>query len=366
VPHARVRLGLIGCGAIAELGHVPTLLRAGASTVVATADVSASRARHLGAQAGIADEDCVADYRRLLERSDVDAVSVATPPSTHREVVEAAAGAGKHVICEKPLALTLADADAMIEVCRRAGVTLAVYHNYLYHPETVLARKIVDEGSIGEPLATEISGLGARPSRGVDEFRPDWRWTVSDAGGGALMDIGVHAFYLTETYHRRRATSVLASVRYGETGVDVQAFCQLRLGDGVGLVNVAWGHGNAALTVLGTEGSLSFVYDEGNGYFGSPARGVRVKSFGRPATTHYLPPDRVWFQPDIYADFAAAIEGSGSYPALGEDGRRMLEIAHAAYKSAVDWAPVALPLATSEEVYSAGVAAVLSEVAGAV
>jgi predicted dehydrogenase len=357
-----VRLGLIGCGAIAELGHVPTLLRSDVATIVATADISASRARHLGQQAGIEGKDCVSDYRRLLERSDVDAVSVATPPSTHREIVEAAAEAGKHVICEKPLALTLADADAMIDVCRQRRVTLAVYHNYLYHPETVLARKIIDEGSIGEPIATEIAGLGARPSLGVAEYRPDWRWTVGDAGGGALMDIGVHAFYLTEAYHRRHVTSVLASVRYGETGVDVAAFCQLRLAERVGIVNVAWAHGNAALTVLGTEGSLSFVYDEGNGYFGSPARGIRVRSLGRPSTTHYLPPDRIWFQPNVYSDFAAAIKGSGSFSALGEDGRRMLEIAHAAYRAAVNWTPVELPLATSDAVYSSGVAAVLNEV----
>ena len=122
-------------------------------------------------------------------------------------------------MCEKPLATTLAAADEMIEACANAGVRLFVFHNYLYFPETRLARKLISEGEIGEVLATDITGFGARPWEGTEAYSPGWRRVVSHAGGGALMDVAVHAIYLTEAYHGRPVDSVSAAVRYDSTGV---------------------------------------------------------------------------------------------------------------------------------------------------
>ena len=125
----------------------------------------------MGALAGIDERDCYGDPFALLERDDIDAVSIATPPNARVELVSRAAAAGKHVVCEKPLALTLAQADEMIEVCQRAGVQFTVYHNYLYFPETKLGaradRSRCDRGGGRDrdqwPRRTAL-GRGPRPT----------------------------------------------------------------------------------------------------------------------------------------------------------------------------------------------------------
>src|SRR5690348_5281238 len=108
------------------------MLQSDQVTIVATADVAAERARLAARLAGVTESGAYADYRALLERDDVDIVSVASPPSTRPQIIRDAATAGKHIVCEKPFALSLADADEMIAACQAAGVTLAIYHNYLY------------------------------------------------------------------------------------------------------------------------------------------------------------------------------------------------------------------------------------------
>ena len=120
------------------------------------------------------------------------------PVITGNTIVRDAAAAGKHIVCEKPFALSLADADEMIAACQAAGVTLAIYHNYLYYFEHRLASRLIAEGAIGDVVATEICGLGSRPWLGAERFKPGWRFEAALAGGGVLMDIGVHSFYLTE------------------------------------------------------------------------------------------------------------------------------------------------------------------------
>jgi predicted dehydrogenase len=353
-----LRVGLIGCGQIAEHGHLPALERERSVKVVAVADGAEERRELFGARLGLRRADLHNDYRALLDRNDLDLVSVATPPRTHREIVEAAAAAGKHVLCEKPLALTLPDTDSMLDACASAGVICGVYHNYLYHPETELARSMIENGSVGDVVATEITGLGARPSRGVAEYRPDWRYDIRFAGGGPLMDIGVHAFYLTESYHWSEASAVEATVLYGESGLDSHAFCRLRFESGTGLVNVAWGEGPAALTIVGTKAYLSFVYDEGAGFFGCAARAIRLASHGSPARTWYLAPERPWFQSHLYTEFAAAVSARDPklYRAPGQAGRRALEIALASYASGASGAAVSLPLQPDHPIYPGGLA----------
>ena len=116
-----MRLGIVGCGWIVEREHAPALHDARGVDVVAVADIAHERARLVGTALGLEERDCLDDPRRLIERSDIDAVSIATPPNVRTELVAMAAASGKHVVCEKPLATTLAAADEMIEVLRACG-----------------------------------------------------------------------------------------------------------------------------------------------------------------------------------------------------------------------------------------------------
>jgi predicted dehydrogenase len=350
-----MRFGLIGCGWIVERDHIPAMRQSDKVEIVATADVAMERARLAARIAGAPESAASSDYRELLERGDVDIVSVASPPSTRPQIIRDAAAAGKHVVCEKPFALSLAAADEMIAACQAAGVTLAIYHNYLYYYEHRLATRLIAEGEIGDVVATEICGLGSRPWMGAEQFRPGWRFDPAIAGGGVIMDIGVHSFYLTELMHAEPARSVIARMRFADSGVDDHAYCQLALGGATGLVNIAWGEGTARFEIDGTAGYISYVYDEGAGYFGSPVRAVRVGSAEGPTVTHHVPPGRTQFTPEIFADLVDTITGERSaFRSFGPDGRRALEIALAAYQSVADGAPAGLPVGPDQPVYSAG------------
>jgi predicted dehydrogenase len=286
----------------------------------------------------------------------VDIVSVATPPGTRPQIIGDAAAAGKHIVCEKPFALNLAAADQMVTAAREAGVTLAIYHNYLYYYEHHLARRLIDEGAIGDVVATEICGLGSRPWMGAEQFQPGWRYDPVLSGGGVMMDIGVHSFYLTELMHAEPAQSVMARMRFAPSGVDDHAYCQLAMGNGAtGLVNIAWGEGTARFEIDGTRGYISYVYDEGAGYFGSPVRAVRVGSAEGSTVTHFVPPGRTQFTPQLFSDLVDTITGEReAFRSFGPDGRRTLEIALAAYQSVAQGRPAALPVEPAQPVYADG------------
>jgi predicted dehydrogenase len=136
------------------------------------------------------------DYRRLVERDDVGLVDVVTPGNTHREIVLAALEAGKHVICEKPLANTLAEAGEMLAAAREAGTINTVCFNYRRAPAVQLAKKLIDEGRLGTIRhwrATYLQDFIMDP-----EFPLIWRLRKELAGSGALGDIGAHIVDLSQ------------------------------------------------------------------------------------------------------------------------------------------------------------------------
>jgi predicted dehydrogenase len=136
------------------------------------------------------------DYRRLMERDDVGLVDVVTPGNTHREIVLAALEAGKHVICEKPLANTLAEAGEMLAAAREAGTINTVCFNYRRAPAVQLAKKLIDEGRLGTIRhwrATYLQDFIMDP-----QFPLIWRLRKELAGSGALGDIGAHIVDLSQ------------------------------------------------------------------------------------------------------------------------------------------------------------------------
>ncbi|HEX5847842.1 MAG TPA: Gfo/Idh/MocA family oxidoreductase, partial [Rubrobacter sp.] len=136
------------------------------------------------------------DYRRLIARDDIGLVDVVTPGNTHREIVLAALEAGKHVLCEKPLANDLAEAREMLEAARNAGTVNMVCFNYRRAPAVQLARKLVADGRLGEIRhwrATYLQDFIMEP-----DFPLIWRLQKEVAGSGALGDIGAHIVDLAQ------------------------------------------------------------------------------------------------------------------------------------------------------------------------
>jgi predicted dehydrogenase len=130
------------------------------------------------------------DYRRLLERDDIDLVDVVTPGNTHHEIAIAALEAGKHVLCEKPLANSLDEAREMLDAARRAGTINMVCFNYRRAPAVQLAKRLIDEGRLGDIRhwrATYLQDFILDP-----DFPLIWRFQKEVAGSGALGDLGAH------------------------------------------------------------------------------------------------------------------------------------------------------------------------------
>ncbi|MDO9712184.1 Gfo/Idh/MocA family protein [Paracraurococcus lichenis] len=182
--------GVIGYGWVARDYAVPGLLAAG-GRLVSVADPDAGARRHaagLGARAA-------ADLRALLDDPEVQAVYVATPNHLHRAAVEAAAASGKPVLCEKPMAASLAEAEAMAAAVRRAGIPYGTAFDQRHHPAHVAMRDAIAAGAIGTVTAVRIAyACWVDAGWAAD----NWRADPARAGGGALMDLAPHGIDLVD------------------------------------------------------------------------------------------------------------------------------------------------------------------------
>src|SRR4051812_28321039 len=177
---------IIGAGMVARY-HATAIERTPGARLVAICRSDPARAEETAAQFGV---PCLADYTDLLARDDVDAVCICTPSGLHAQQTIAAARAGKHVLVEKPMALTLADADAMIAACAQAGVQLGVALQRRTDPEFQRVQAAVAAGELGRIVLGSISIPYLRQQSYYDSA--DWRGTWALDGGGVLMNQGIH------------------------------------------------------------------------------------------------------------------------------------------------------------------------------
>jgi predicted dehydrogenase len=189
----RPRIAIIGCGGIANGSHAPSLKRLhdeGACELVACADVNEAAAKAMAEKFAIPRH--VTDFRQLVEDASLDGVTVATPPFVHKDATIAALRAGKHVLCEKPMAMNVAEAKEMAAVAQETGNILTIGHGGRFSAAAEAIRSRITAGDLGEIYYAKAAALRQRgvPSRGV--------FTVKKLnGGGPLIDIGVHALDLT-------------------------------------------------------------------------------------------------------------------------------------------------------------------------
>jgi len=260
VPDA-VRVGVIGVGGI---GH--THLRAYAAAgnpVVAVTDVDADRARAAADEFGAT---AYPDLATLLAGADVSAVSVCTPPSGHLPSALAALEAGVAVLCEKPMAITVADCERMRAAAQAAAVPLAVGFCHRYQPQIQAMRAIAERGDIGTVLAfvNEFSG----PLDGVENR---WFSRPEIAGGGVLTDTCVHSvdlfrYLVGDIADVRALTATTATERGPALDVEDSGMLTLRSTNGVlGSVVASWrvAPGHARVGLRGTAGELVFDYGTG-------------------------------------------------------------------------------------------------------
>jgi predicted dehydrogenase len=191
VAGARVKplgIGIVGLGAIGAQ-HVRAAQLSSVGRLVAVCDVDAeARARVAG---GTRVKACL-QVDELLEDDDVNVVLVCLPHDLHAPIAGRALKAGKHVLVEKPLALTVAECDELIRAAEANGVSLGVSHNELFYPPHERAKVLLDSGELGEPLLVRLRLAADGPY-------PGWRSRPDRAGGGVLFDAGVHRIYVAQS-----------------------------------------------------------------------------------------------------------------------------------------------------------------------
>lgn len=189
----KLKLGVIGCGGICNNKHLPSLAKvADKVEVVALCDIIEQRAIDTRARHGLDGAKIYTDYHELLSDSSIDVVHVCTPNVSHCQITVDAFGAGKHVLCEKPMAATTEDAQKMLDAWRESGKKFTVgYQNRFRHDVQVL-KKACEAGELGDIYYGEANAIRRKavPTWGVF---PD----KSQQGGGPLIDIGTHALDIT-------------------------------------------------------------------------------------------------------------------------------------------------------------------------
>lgn len=197
-PLDTLRVGIIGAGRISDL-HAIEYLQNEHAQIVAVCDAKRANAEQRGRAWGVPDERIFANYHDLLALPDVDLVEILLPHHLHHQAVIDAAAAGKHISVQKPMALNTAQADAMIEAARSAGVVLKVFENFIFYPPVQRAKALIEAGEIGDPLTIRIkSNAGVSRSEWQVPFEAlAWRFDPAQNGGGPLVfDDGHHKFAL--------------------------------------------------------------------------------------------------------------------------------------------------------------------------
>ena len=247
---ATLRWGILSTASIATEKVIPGIRRAARCEVVAIGSRDVARAEAVAGRHGI--PRVHGSYEALLADPDVDAVYVPLPNHLHAEWTIAAARAGKHVLCEKPLATTAAEAERMIEACRAGGVTLMEAFMYRLHPSWVAVRELVASGRIGR--LTAVSSWFSYYNDDPANIR-----NIRAYGGGALFDIGCYSVNLSRMLFGSEPERVEASiVRDPASGVDVLTSGLLAFAAGVATFTCTTrAEPDQQVHVYGTEGRIS-------------------------------------------------------------------------------------------------------------
>lgn len=303
----------------------------GSDRLLAVANSDQRAASRLAAEVGCS----VADgWEELVRRPEVDVVVVCTPPHMHAPIAIAAAQAGKHVLCEKPLARTVAEAEAMVEAAEQAGVSLKCGFNHRHHPGIRQARRWFEGGAIGEVDFVRCRyGIGGRPG-----FEREWRARQEITGGGELMDQGIHAVDLSRWFLGDLSEAfALLSTRFWDIGpLEDNAFALLRTPRGqVASIHASWTQWKNLFSfeIFGHDG---YIQVEGLGSsYGTERAVLGRRDFEAPfheEVVEFRGPDISWR--DEWREFTAAIREEREPLGSGRDGLAALRAVEALYSSA--------------------------------
>lgn len=323
-----VRVGIVGAGYIAH-AHAAGYAATPGVEIVGVADPVAPKAEALAHTVGAVAHRDIAD----LFAAGLDAVSICTPSPTHAGLVEAATTAGVHVLCEKPIARSLADARRVVAAAARASTIVMIGHVSRFEPDHARARDVIAAGAIGEVRMLSQSIVGPAPTWSQDSWLLD-----HERSGGPLIDLAIHSFDFLAWASGSQPVRVQAVASETAAGPATYVLVTLRYANGaIGLVEASWGHPPAygfqvATEISGAGGRLWWEY-------GGIAGGRMATADGAASQFDVLG-DR-GFRAEIGA-FVDAIRSGGPAPVSADDATAALKTALAAEASIDAGRPVAI------------------------
>ncbi|MGE5631893.1 MAG: Gfo/Idh/MocA family protein [Caulobacteraceae bacterium] len=266
-----VNIGVIGCGKIAQVRHIPEYADNKNCSLVGFYDRSLSRAEEMVQKyGGLA----FSSYKELLENKEIDAVSICVSNHLHAEITIAALHAGKHVLCEKPMATTISDCEAMVKAAEETGKKLLIGHNQRLTPAHIRAKQLIKEGLIGDIITFKTTfGHSGPETWSINPGRDVWFFDKKAAAMGVMADLGVHKtdliqFLTGQTIIEATAKLTTLDKRNSDgklIGVDDNAFCIYRMTNGiVGTLTVSWtyyGPEDNSTVLYGSKGIMR-IYDD--------------------------------------------------------------------------------------------------------
>jgi myo-inositol 2-dehydrogenase / D-chiro-inositol 1-dehydrogenase len=336
--NSKVKVGIIGSQFEADIHVASFQMMPEESEVVAIASPTPGNAERLAQKYSV--PRFFLDYREMLKEPDIEMVTITAPNHLHAQMTIDIAKAGKHVVCEKPLCMTLAEADEMIDTCHRQGVLLAYAEELFFTPKYVKAKEMADQGAFGKVHLVKQSEKHSGP-------HSPWFWDVERAGGGALMDLGCHGIAFCYWFLNRPAIkSIYAQlgtlVHGNKTKADDEALCIIEFENGaLGLIEDSWNRPGGMTDRAEVYGDGGVTYADlhmGNALPTYSERGFGYAVEKAPSTQGWSYPvfEEHWNYgiPQEMRHFARCVRGKETLQATGEDGRVVMQALYAAYASA--------------------------------
>lgn len=339
-----LKFGIIGAGNIAPV-HASAIQGIHDAELVAVADTNLDHAQALATRFG---GEVYSDYHDLLARPDVDVVTLCLPHFLHSPITMEAAAAGKHVLCEKPMAISLSECDKMIAACKKAGVTLGIISQGRFEPLAVQLKTAIDSGELGRLLWVSANVFWHR----TDAYysTAPWRGTWDREGGGVLINQAIHALDLL-LWFGGAPSRVTGQIKTLNHHIEVEdcAMARLEYENGqMGIIQattVAIPGYPERIEIYGSEGSA--IYHKGLGQLewhfsdASKDRLDKVEASSGAAQPMDISSKAHTAQ---FIDFAEAVRDHRCPKVSGEDGRRSIELIEAIYQSSRKNTSIDLPL----------------------
>lgn len=265
-----LKIGIIGCGKVAQIRHIPEGLANPKATIAGYYDYNESRAQEIAAKYG---GKVYKRYEDMLKDPQIDAVCVLTPNNTHAKISIAALRAGKHVLCEKPMATTIEDCESMVLASKESGKSLMIGLNQRFARAHEVAKQLLEENAIGRIIAFRTTfGHSGADNWSVDG-RNSWFFNKESALFGVLGDLGIHKTDLIHYLTGQHIVRVIANTgtldKKNDQGLPIpvedNAICVFTLSDGIiGTMTASWtfyGKEDNSTVFYGTNGIMRIYQD---------------------------------------------------------------------------------------------------------